>query len=66
MFCFGETGMVAVFPTDFIGTLFDMFSTFHFPEQAREQWERLYEDRTAKQETMVQRYGHGGWPEFIS
>jgi hypothetical protein len=43
-----------------------MFSTFPYPEQSREQWEKSFEDRELKQKIMMGKYSEGGWPDFIS
>jgi len=65
MFCFGDTGMIAVFPTNFTGTQFDIFSTFPYPARSREEWEKLSENKEEKQEIMMRKFSSGGWPKFI-
>ncbi|PMD45776.1 FAD/NAD(P)-binding domain-containing protein [Hyaloscypha variabilis F] len=66
MFCFGNTGMVAVFPCKNLGTEIDMFSTFPYPARSREAWEALANNKEEKQAIMMEKYSRGGWPEFIS
>jgi hypothetical protein len=66
MFCFGETGMIAVFPCNPTGTEIDIFSTFPYPARSREAWETLMESKEEKQGIMMEKYSKGGWPEFIS
>jgi 2-polyprenyl-6-methoxyphenol hydroxylase-like FAD-dependent oxidoreductase len=66
MFCFGETGMIAVFPTNPSGTEIDMFSTFPYPARSREEWKTLMESKEGKQAIMMKKYCQGGWPEFVS
>ena len=64
-FCFGQTGMIAVSPSNPHGDEVDIFSTMPFPERSREEWKALAADGDAKQKIMVERFG-SGWPLYIS
>ena len=64
-FCFGQSGMIAVFPSNYPGNEYDMFSTMPFPARSREEWQELAADKDKQQKIMLERFGQG-WPDFIS
>lgn len=64
-FCFGQTGMIAVFPSNPYGGDVDMFSTMPYPGRSREEWAALEANGEAKRKIMTQRFGEG-WPRYIA
>ena len=64
-FCFGQSGMIAVFPSNPWGGDVDMFSTMPYPGRSREEWEALDADGEAKRKIMTERFGKG-WPRYIA
>ena len=64
-FCFGQSGMVAVFPSNPYGGEIDIFSTMPYPPRTREAWEALSNDGEAQRKIMLQKFGKG-WPRYIS
>ncbi|KAF2093863.1 FAD/NAD(P)-binding domain-containing protein [Rhizodiscina lignyota] len=63
-FCFGTSGMIAVFPSNPSGTEIDMFSTFPFQDLTKEGWEKLEENGDAKKKIMTEKFGNE-WPPYI-
>ena len=64
-FCFGQSGMVAVFPSNPYGGDVDMFSTMPYPFRTREEWEALNNDGEAKRKILLERFGTD-WPRYIT
>ena len=64
-FCFGQTGMIAVFPSNPWGGDVDMFTTMPFPARSRKEWEALDADGEAKRKIMTDRFSKG-WPRYIA